>query len=103
MSEIGQKESYDWPLAEAAVSLTLSGGTISAAAVALGHAAPVPLRLRAAETALVGRPVSESAARSAAAAGLSGATPLRDNAYKVRLLETALMQAVLAAGGRSEP
>jgi len=99
--KIGQKESHDWPLAEAAVVLALSGGAIAGAAVALGHAAPVPLRLEATEKALVGKQVTESAARAAAAAGLAKATPLRDNAYKVRLLETAVTRAVLAAGGGS--
>jgi len=98
--KLGQKESHDWPLAEAAVVLTVAGGVVSRAAVVLGHAAPVPIRSAAAEEVLLGRPATEASARAAAAAAVSGATPLRDNAYKVRLIEAALTRAVLAAGGR---
>ncbi|HTQ48663.1 MAG TPA: FAD binding domain-containing protein, partial [Polyangiaceae bacterium] len=50
-----EKESYDWPLVEAAVALDRDGGgKVTRASVLLGAVAPVPWRARAAEAALVG-------------------------------------------------
>jgi xanthine dehydrogenase YagS FAD-binding subunit len=94
----GQKESFDWPLAEVAVQLELDGGVCRKASVVLGAAAPVPWRARAAEAALVGRPVDEAAAAAAAKAAVSGARPLSQNAYKVALLEVVTRRTLLAAG-----
>jgi xanthine dehydrogenase YagS FAD-binding subunit len=97
------KESYDWPLVEAAVVVERgASGACTRASVILGAVAPTPWRARAAEAALVGRPIDESSARDAGKAALQGAAPLRDNAYKVALLEVAVRRAVLASveGGR---
>jgi xanthine dehydrogenase YagS FAD-binding subunit len=92
-----QKESYDWPLVEVAVVLERAGGTCSRAAVVLGAVAPTPWRARAAEAALVGRAVDDASARDAGRAALQGAAPLRDNGYKLNLIEVAVRRAVLAA------
>ena len=95
-----QKESYDWPLVEVAVHLERgAGGACTKASVILGAVAPVPWRARAAEAALVGRAVDAASARDAGKAALQGASPLRDNAYKLPLLETAVRRAVLACAG----
>jgi len=61
-----QKQTFDWPLADAAVVLDLDGGTIREARVVLGAAAPVPWRASAVEKALVGKKLDESSARAAA-------------------------------------
>jgi xanthine dehydrogenase YagS FAD-binding subunit len=98
-----QKESYDWPLVEAAVALERIAGKCTRAAVVLGAVAPTPWRARAAETALLGRPIDDASARDAARAALEGASPLRDNGYKLALIEVAVRRAVSAAaqeGGR---
>ncbi len=98
--EINHRQSFDWAAVSAAVSLHLAGGKMERARVALGAVAPVPLRSDAAEKALVGRAPDEAAARAAADAAVAGATPLRDNAYKVRLLRAAVRRAVLRAAER---
>jgi xanthine dehydrogenase YagS FAD-binding subunit len=93
-----QKESYDWPLVEVAVVVERgAGGACTRASVILGAVAPTPWRARAAEAALVGRPIDEASARDAGKAALQGAAPLRDNAYKLPLLEVAVRRAVLAS------
>jgi xanthine dehydrogenase YagS FAD-binding subunit len=97
-TKVGQKESFDWPLAEVAVVLEPRGGVVSKASIVLGAAAPVPWRATAAEKALAGRPPNEQSAREAAAAAVHGATPLSQNAYKIPMFEAVVRRTILAAG-----
>ena len=97
-TKVGQKESFDWPMAEVAVVLELRGGAVSKSSIVLGAAAPVPWRATAAEKALTGKPLSEQSAREAASAALQGATPLAQNAYKVTMFEAVVRRTILAAG-----
>ena len=103
----GEKESFDWPIAEVAVVLERSGGvsdTCKRASIVLGAAAPTPWRARAAEALLVGRVVDEPSARAAAKAALQGATPLAGNAYKLPVFEAIIRRTILAAAStRSTP
>lgn len=92
-----EKESYDWPLVEVAVVVERAGGKCSKASIVLGAVAPVPWRARAAEAALVGRAIDATSAADAGRAALQGAVALRDNAYKLPLVEVAVRRALLAA------
>lgn len=95
-----ERESFDWSVADAACVLERDGaGRCTRAAVALGAAAPVPLRAEAAEAALVGRAVTEGTAREAARLAVAGATPLPLNAYKLPVLEAVVRRAILQAAG----
>ena len=96
--KLGEKESFDWPLAEVAVVLQQAAGKVSKASIILGAAAPVPLRAKAAEAALVGQALTEETARAAATAALRGATPLANNAYKLPIFEAVIRRTILAAG-----
>ncbi len=93
----GEKESFDWPIADVAVVLDCPGGRCARATIVLGAAAPVPFRARAAEAALAGKVIDEEAARAAARAALQGATPLSENAYKVPVFEAIVRRTILAA------
>jgi xanthine dehydrogenase YagS FAD-binding subunit len=94
----GEKDSFDWPLADVAVVLDLDAtGTCKRAEIILGAAAPVPHRAKKAEAALNGKRIDESAAAQAARAALDGATPLSKNAYKLPLFEALVRRAVLKA------
>jgi xanthine dehydrogenase YagS FAD-binding subunit len=99
----GQKESFDWPLAEVAVLLESEGSSSTQvckrASIVLGAAAPVPWRARSAEAALVGRAVDATTATAAARAALAGAKPLSQNAYKLPLFEAVVRRTILAAQG----
>jgi xanthine dehydrogenase YagS FAD-binding subunit len=99
-SKLGQKESFDWPLAEVAVVLDQQGGTVQRASIVLGAAAPVPWRALEAEKALAGRPVNQQSARAAAEAAVHGATPLSQNAYKIPMFEAVVRRTILAAAGQ---
>jgi xanthine dehydrogenase YagS FAD-binding subunit len=98
-SKLMQKQSFDWPLAEAAVSLVAQRGMVTAARIVLGAAAHVPRRALAAEKSLTGRILDESAIADAARLAVDGATPLQRNGYKVDLFKT-LVRDLLAEGAR---
>lgn len=88
--KVKQKQSFDWPLAEIAIAADLQGGAVRSAKVVLGAVAPVPMRARAAEAALVklGAAKPDAAAlRAIAKTVTEGATPLAKNTYKVALCE----------------
>jgi xanthine dehydrogenase YagS FAD-binding subunit len=89
--KLGEKESFDWPIAEVAVVLGAKP------AVVLGAAAPIPWRAAAAERLLAGGSVSEETARAAAKAAVQGATPLSNNVYKLPVFETVVRRTILAA------
>lgn len=90
--KLGEKESFDWPIAEVAVVLG------SKPAVVLGAAAPIPWRAAAAERVLAGKPmIDEDTARAAAKAALQDARPLGNNAYKLPIFETVIRRTILAA------
>jgi len=93
-----EKESFDWPLADVAVTLDFGPEDIcKRATVILGAAAPVPHRARAAEAALMGRRIDGKVAAEAARASLTGATPLSKNVYKLPLFETLVRRAIFRA------
>jgi xanthine dehydrogenase YagS FAD-binding subunit len=95
--KLKEKESFDWPLVEACVNLTVSGGTVREARVILGSVAPTPRRATEAEAVLRGAPASPETASKAAAAAVANAKPLAQNAYKVRLARVTLERALREA------
>jgi xanthine dehydrogenase YagS FAD-binding subunit len=95
--EVRQKEALDWPLAAAAVALSMDGDTVRRARVVLGHVAPVPWPSPEAEQTLTGKTFVDELADEAGKTALSKATPLSKNAYKVQLARVAVKRAVLRA------
>ncbi len=97
-----EKQSQDWPLAEASVRLSMRGGKMSQVRVALGHVAPIPWRAKEAEAILEGKTPSADLFVEAAKAATSPAKPLAGNAYKVPLTHGLLRQALHEATGLAE-
>jgi xanthine dehydrogenase YagS FAD-binding subunit len=99
--EVRQKQAFDWPLAVAAVGLSMNGTSVQSARVVVGYVAPIPWRSAEAERALAGKSITEDVAKTAADAALQGAKPLSHNAYKVQLARVAVKRAILkaASGG----
>lgn len=96
---VKEKQSHDWPLAEAAVRLSLESGSMKQVRVALGHVAPVPWRSKEAEAVLEGKPPSAALFEEAARAALAGAKPLKHNAYKIPLAQGLLREVLHRAAG----
>ena len=98
--KLGEKQSFDWPLADVAVVLDVSPDEVCRkASVILGAAAPVPYRATKAERALAGCRIDERAAGEAGRAAIEGATPFPKNAYKLPLFETLVRRAISKAMG----
>ena len=95
------RQSHDWPLASAAVSLAMDSDTVLSARIVIGSVAPVPWRAPAAERLLVGKLVSEATAADAALTAVAGAKALSGNAYKIQIAKTAVRRAILKAAGYS--
>jgi xanthine dehydrogenase YagS FAD-binding subunit len=97
--EVRHKQSYDWPLVQAAVAFNYKGEKASNAKVVLGHVAPTPHVAEAAARAIEGKAVTEDSAAAAGKAAAEGANPLSQNGYKLRLIEVAVKRALLTAAG----
>jgi xanthine dehydrogenase YagS FAD-binding subunit len=95
----GQRESYDWPIADVAVWLELDGTTVKTARVVLGAAAPVPMRAGAAEAMLVGKRITPELAREAGRVAMNDARPLSKNGYKIEVFRAVVARTILAATG----
>lgn len=97
--KVRERASYEFALVSTAVAIELVDGTVSSARVALGGVAPKPWRARAAEEVLVGDRLDAAAITAAGAVAVRDARPLRDNAFKVRLAERAVVRALSEIGG----
>jgi xanthine dehydrogenase YagS FAD-binding subunit len=95
----GERESFDWSLADVAVVLKMDGRRCEDARIVFGAAAPTPLRRPAAEAILKGKAITEKLAAEAAKKAVEGATPLRQNAYKVQLFENITKRVIMQALG----
>jgi xanthine dehydrogenase YagS FAD-binding subunit len=98
----GEKESFDWPIADAGVVLVMDGALCRKASIVLGVAAPTPIRSKAAEAALTGKAIDEATARAAGNAAMQAATALSQNGYKIQLFQTAIYRTVLLAAGQMQ-
>jgi xanthine dehydrogenase YagS FAD-binding subunit len=100
--EVRHKQSYDWPLVQAAVAFNLEGGKASKAKIVLGHVAPTPHISEGAARALEGKDVTDETAAAAGKAAAEGAKPLAQNEYKIKLMEVAVKRAILTAAGHKK-
>jgi CO/xanthine dehydrogenase FAD-binding subunit len=89
-----------------ASQITLSNGVCAKARIALAAVAPVPLRARAAEQELEGKPVTAEAIERAAELAVGVATPISDQRgsadyrrHLVRVLTRRTLRAALARAG----
>lgn len=94
---------HQWPIVAVAATVKAEGGTIGEARVGLTNMGSTPLRARAVEQALVGRPATDEAVRAAAAAAAEGTNPPSDlngdADYRRHLATVLTRRAVLAAAG----
>jgi len=95
--EVRQRAAFDWPLAQATVTLLMDGSVVKSARVVLGHVAPIPWISSEAAQALVGKSITAETAMAAANASVALAKPLSHNRYKITLTKAAVKRAVLQA------
>ena len=91
-----EKPSFDFSLAGVAALVSVEGGKVVHARIALSGVAPIPWRASEAEKALIGAKLDEPLARKAADLVVENNMPLADNTYKVPLTRTLVRRALLS-------
>jgi xanthine dehydrogenase YagS FAD-binding subunit len=95
--KLRDRMSYEFALASAAVVVTVEGGKVSRARVALGGVGTKPWRSPEAEAALAGQPINQASFRDAAEAALRDAKPQSENGFKIELAKRCLTHALQMA------
>ena len=100
--KVRDRQSYEFALVSVAAAITVEGRRLGSVRLAMGGVAHKPWRLTAAETALRGVALDDTAAlRSAIATSFADARPLAHNAFKIELGQRAALRALLTAGERA--
>ncbi len=94
--KIRARRAWDFALTSVALVLQFENGTVGRARVVLGGVGPYPWRAAAAEKLLAGRRIDAALAAAAGKATAEGASPLRDNGYKVQMVQGAVEESLLA-------
>ena len=92
--KLRDRASFEFALVSAAVAVAVDDGRIRSARIAVGGVGTKPWRLPNVETALAGMSVTREALAGAAAHAAEGARPLRENAFKVPLMQRAVARAL---------
>ncbi|MEP6995884.1 MAG: xanthine dehydrogenase family protein subunit M [Acidobacteriota bacterium] len=95
--KLRDRASYEFALASAAVVITVGGGKVTRARIALGGVGTKPWRSPEAEAALVGQPANAASFRSAGEAAMRGARPQSENGFKVELAKRCVAHALQTA------
>jgi xanthine dehydrogenase YagS FAD-binding subunit len=92
--KVRDRNVWDFPLLNVASAMRLSGDTIQGIRIAVNAAAARPLRLKAVEDAVRGKPRSATTGEMAGKLAVQGAVPLQFNAYKVPLMRNLVKRAI---------
>jgi xanthine dehydrogenase YagS FAD-binding subunit len=95
--KLRDRASYEFALASAAVVISVAGGIVTHARIALGGVGVKPWRSQEAESALVGQPADQANFRKAAEAAMRNAKPQSQNAFKIELAKRCLTHALQMA------
>src|SRR5256886_12708978 len=95
--KLRDRASYEFALASAAVVITIAGGNVSRARIALGGVGTKPWRSPEAEAALAGQAANEANFQKAAEAALRDAKPQSENKFKIELARRCLTHALQMA------
>jgi xanthine dehydrogenase YagS FAD-binding subunit len=99
--KVMDREAWTHAVVSAAILLEIDKQICKSARIVLGGVAPIPWRVPAAETLLIGQRVTSELAAQVAETALAGANPLRNNAYKVPLTKTIVRRSVLELANRT--
>jgi xanthine dehydrogenase YagS FAD-binding subunit len=92
--KVRDRNVWDFPLLNVASAMVVSGGNIEKARIVVNAAAARPLRLKAVEDAVRGKPANASTGEMAGKIAVQGAVPLTFNAYKIPLMRNLVKRAI---------
>lgn len=96
------RESFDFALASASISVTLEGANCTAASVILGGVATMPYKATRAESKLVGGKITPELIGEASSLVFERESPLSMNSYRIHLAKELVKQGLLQACGFKE-
>ncbi|MEJ2108862.1 MAG: xanthine dehydrogenase family protein subunit M [Acidobacteriota bacterium] len=97
--KIRARAAWDFALTSVAAVIQLNGSTVQNARIVLGGVAPYPWRVSKAEEMIAGKTLNAAGAAAAAEAALDGASPLRDNRFKLEIVKGAVEETLLELAG----
>ena len=104
--KIRDRNVWDFPLMNVASAMVTSGEnlgkTIERIRIAVNGAAARPLRLKAVEDAVLGKPRNAATGEMAGRVAVQGAVPLQFNAYKIPLMRNLVKRAIVRQGAGVE-
>jgi xanthine dehydrogenase YagS FAD-binding subunit len=92
--KIRDRNVWDFPLLNVASAMRISNGAIESVRIAVNAAAARPLRLKAVEDAVRGKPATGATGEMAGKLAVEGAVPLQFNAYKIPLMRNLVKRAI---------
>jgi len=92
--KVRDRNVWDFPLMNVASAMVLSGSKIDRIRIAVNAVAPRPMRLKAVEDAVRGKPADASTGEMAGELAVEGAVPLQFNAYKIPLMRNLVKRAI---------
>jgi xanthine dehydrogenase YagS FAD-binding subunit len=92
--KVRDRNVWDFPLLNVASAMRVSGNTIERLRIAVNGAAARPLRLKAVEDAVRGKPATPSTGEMAGKLAVQGAVALQFNAYKIPLMRNLVKRAI---------
>ena len=92
--KVRDRNVWDFPLMNVASAMAISGDRIERIRIAVNGAAARPLRLKAVEDAVRGKPRNAATGQMAGKLAVQGAVPLQFNAYKVPLMRNLVKRAI---------
>lgn len=92
------RKSIDFPIVNCAARISTAGGKVDDARICLNGVYVKPLRVTAAEDAIMGKQIDDASAGAAGEAAVKSARPLHDNGYMVEVAKTLVKRAILKCG-----
>jgi xanthine dehydrogenase YagS FAD-binding subunit len=92
--KIRDRNVWDFPLMNVASAMKLSAGNIDDIRIAVNAVSPRPMRLKAVEDAVRGKPATSETGEMAGKLAVQGAVPLQFNAYKIPLMRNLVKRAI---------
>ena len=93
--KVRDRNVWDFPLLNVASALHIAGNSVDRIRIAVNGAAARPLRLKAVEDFVRGKPPTAETGESAGKLAIEGARPLQFNAYKVPLMRNLVKRAIV--------
>ena len=92
--KVRDRNVWDFPLLNVARAMVVSANNIERIRIAVNGAAARPLRLKAVEDAVRGKPANAAIGEMAGKLAVQGAVPLQFNAYKIPLMRNLVKRAI---------